>query len=183
MSESNRIQLKNCRLSWPDLFETAKYKGNDTGKYSATFLIPKKDKKLKAKIDAEIERVRREAKFKKLKEDKICIKDGDDEEYEDYDGYAGHWIIKASNTKRPTTLDRMKDVVTKDDDLFYAGCYVDGIIAFWAQDNDYGKRINANLYGVRFLKDGDAFGPGSVDVTDEFDDLDDDDYEDDDDDM
>jgi hypothetical protein len=36
-----------------------------------------------------------------------------------------------------------------------------------------GQRVLCNLYGVQFLKDGEPFGAGDVDVTEEFDDLDD----------
>ena len=31
-------------------------------------------------------------------------------------------------------------------------------IDLWAQDNKYGKRINASLTHVQFVKDGDQFG-------------------------
>jgi len=34
----------------------------------------------------------------------------------------------------------------------------------WAQNNQYGKRINAQLDGVQFVRDGDPFGDGAVGV-------------------
>lgn len=45
-------------------------------------------------------------------------------------------------------------------------------IELWAQDNkQFGKRINAQLRGVQFLRDGDAFAAGSPASEDEFEDL------------
>jgi hypothetical protein len=48
---------------------------------------------------------------------------------------------------------------------------VNASIELWCQDNNYGKRINASLRGVQFLKDGEAFAGGGVANADEFDDL------------
>ncbi|MDC5277565.1 DUF2815 family protein, partial [Acinetobacter baumannii] len=53
----------------------------------------------------------------------------------------------------------------------YAGCYVNAAIELWCQDNNYGKRINASLRGVQFLKDGEAFAGGGVASEDDFEDL------------
>ena len=52
-------------------------------------------------------------------------------------------------------------------------------IELWAQDNSFGKRVNASLRGVQFLKDGDAFAGGGAASDDEFDDLATDDFADD----
>ena len=39
---------------------------------------------------------------------------------------------------------------------------MNAIVELWAQDNNYGKRINASLAGVQFAKDGEAFAGGTV---------------------
>ena len=44
----------------------------------------------------------------------------------------------------------------------YSGCHVNVIIDVWAQDNQYGKKINAQLQGIQFLRDGEAFSGGGV---------------------
>jgi hypothetical protein len=105
----------------------------------------------------------------KIPREKHCIKDGDES---DLDGYAGCFSLKASSSKRPTVIDRDKTPLTADDEKLYAGCYVNAVVDFWIQNNVYGKRLNANLYGVQFVKDGDPFGMGYVDVTNDFEDLD-----------
>ncbi len=53
----------------------------------------------------------------------------------------------------------------------YSGCYVNGIVDIWAQDNGFGRRLNATLKGVQFVKDGDAFSGGTAVSADAFDDL------------
>lgn len=151
-------KLNNVRLSFPSLWHKAVFEGAET-KFEATFLLDKEQhaeiiEALKKDINA---RIKNDLKGSKLPSDRICLKDGD--EYE-YDGYAGCMSLKASNGKRPMIIDRDKTPLTEDDNRIYAGCYVNAIVEFWAQNNGYGKRINANLLGVQFLKDGDPFGDG-----------------------
>tara|TARA_R110002126_G_scaffold41214_2_gene120123 strand:+ start:1881 stop:2411 length:531 start_codon:yes stop_codon:yes gene_type:complete len=168
MSDNVKIHLKNVRLSFPSIFKRSVFDGNE-GKYEATFLIDKSDKKTKKAIDEVIKAAIEEAKVK-VPADKYCLKDGDESEY---DGYEGMWSLKAANGKRPTVIGRDKAPLTEDDDVMYAGCYVNAIVDIWIQNNNYGKRANANLYGIQFVKDGDPFGNGPVDVTDDFEDLED----------
>lgn len=170
---SAKIKLKNVRLSFPSLFRKAVFNGDET-KFEATFLLNKKEHaKTIAEIEAAIEaKIASDLKGAKLKADKICLKDGEDAEY---DGYAGCMSFKASNSKRPLVIDRGRNPVSEDDDMFYAGCYVNATVELWAQNNQYGKRINANLLGVQFAKNGEPFGDGTVADRDDFDDIDEDD--------
>ncbi len=167
----SKIKLNNVRLSFPSLFQKAVFEGKE-GKYEATFLLSKEDVKTKKVIDDAIAKAIAEAKVK-VPSGNYCIKDGDDTFAEkEYDGYEGCWSIKAANSKRPTVIDRDKTPLTAEDEKLYAGCYVNAVIDIWIQNNNYGKRVNANLYGVQFLEDGESFGAGPVDVSDDFDDLD-----------
>lgn len=164
------VKIPNGRISFPSLFKKASFDGKE-GKYEATILFPKTDTKTYDAIMASIEASKKENKVK-VGADKVFIKDGDDIEY---DGYAGHWAIKASNNKRPTVINRDKTPLVEEDEVVYAGCFVNAIIEPWAQNNNYGKRINANLLGIQFVKDGDAFGDGGKTATaDDFDTIDDD---------
>lgn len=169
----SKITLKNVRLSFPSLFKRASFQGTE-GKFEATFLLNKEthadsikeiQEAIKAKIATDL-------KGAKLGADKICLKDGDEI---DYDGYAGHFSIKGSNGKRPLIIDRDKTPLTEDDNKLYAGCYVNAIVELWAQSNDFGKRINANLLGVQFFADGEPFGDGVNASVDDFDAFDGDD--------
>lgn len=100
---------------------------------------------------------------------KICLHEGD--EKPDYEGFPGNWFISASNKVRPRIVDRNNAPLEEADGRPYAGCYVNMIVDIWAQDNSYGKRINATLMGVQFLRDGDALGVRNVASVDDFKDL------------
>ena len=164
------ITIKNARLSFPSLFKKAVFDGKE-GKYEATLLFPKSDTATYEKITAEIEKIKKDNKNAKVGADKIFIKDGDDSEY---DGCEGMWMVKASNNKRPTVINRDKTPLVEEDEVLYAGCYVNAIIDGWFQNNQFGKRVNANLLGVQFVKDGQPLGDGAktADV-DDFDDIED----------
>lgn len=173
---AEKIMIKGARLSFPSLFHKSEFEGKE-GKFEATLLIPKSDTKTYNQIVKAIEAAKKEAN-KKVVEKNYFIKDGDEiYEEKEYDGYEGHWAIKAANSKRPTVIDRDKTPLTEDDERVYAGCYVNAIISPWVQDNQYGKRVNANLLGIQFVKDGEAFGDATVADVDDFDDVEDDDFD------
>lgn len=160
--------IKNARLSFPSLFTKASFNGVE-GKYEATLLIPKSDKKTYEAIMAAIEECKTD---NKIKTDKLFIVDGDSKEY---DGYSDCWAVKAGNNVRPTIINRDRSPLTADDEVLYAGCYVNASIEPWGQNNQFGKRINANLLGVQFVKDGEPFADGGkVASSDDFDDIEDD---------
>ena len=164
-----KIMMKNVRLSFPSLFSPATFNGEAT-KYEATLLINKTTQaELLDKLQDEIERlVKDNLKGVMPKPDKIALKDGDGVEY---DGYEGHMSLKASNKTRPTVIDRDKSPLTEADGRPYAGCYVNAVVEGWVQNNSFGKRVNFNLLGIQFVKDGDRFGSGGVASADEFEDL------------
>jgi hypothetical protein len=173
-----KMKLENVRLSFPSLFRKANFNGTET-KYEATFLIDKdKQAKLVAQIEKTIkDKIATDLKGAKIGADKLCLRDGDEVEY---DGYSGHMSLKASNKKRPLVIGKDKSPISEDDNVIYGGCYVNAIVELWAQDNQYGRRINANLLGVQFVRDGEAFSGGESVGVDDFDDLadgDDDDFE------
>lgn len=166
----SKIKLNNVRLSFPSIFKRSEFNG-ESGKFEATFLLNKETQSDQIeKLEAAIEAAIKEAKIK-VPSDKRCLKDGDDFEY---DGYAGHVAFKASTNKRPTIIDRDKSPLVEDDGKPYAGCYVNAVVDIWIQNNNFGKRANSNLFGIQFFKDGESFGAGDIDVTDDFEDIDDD---------
>jgi hypothetical protein len=170
-----KIKLQNVRLSFPSLFQKAVFNGEET-KFEATFLIDKETQsdKIEEIQKAIAEKVKAELKGKKVPDDKLCLKDGDES---DYDGYAGMMSLKASNNKRPLVIDRDKSILTEDDNRIYSGCYVNATIELWVQNNNYGKRVNASLEVVRFRKEGERFGAPKVDVNEVLPDLEDDDFD------
>ena len=158
-----QLQISNVRLSFPNLFSTASFGGEDTGKYDATFILDKAENKGSIKeIQGAIKKLIKEnLKGKNPGEDRICLKDGDETER---DELQGAFSLKASTKKRPIVIDRDKTPLTEDDNKIYAGSFVNTIITLWTQNNAYGKRVNASLDGVQFCAHGDPFGAPGIDA-------------------
>lgn len=170
-----KINLKNVRLSFPSLFKMGTFGGESTGKYEATFILDQEEHAATIEqIKKQISELMKTELKSKVSADKICLKDGSDLDRPEYEG---KFTIKASTKKRPLVIDRDKSPLAEEDGKPYAGCYVNAVISLWAQNNSYGKRINAQLDGVQFFKDGEPFGDGSIDA-DAFDAFDDDDGDD-----
>lgn len=164
------IKIANARLSFPNLFRKASFQGNET-KYEASFIVPKDgNEKWYESVMSQVNTALTQAKMK-VSPDKMFIRDGDTLDRPEYENC---WVIKAANNKRPTTIDRDRTTLVEEDEKFYAGCYVNASIDIWLQNNQFGKRVNANLLGVQFVKDGDSFEGDFVAKADDFDDLGDD---------
>lgn len=183
------VHLQNVRLSFADIYKPAKDRKDPKtgeiikGKYNCNFLLNKDDTDGKAnfkkvqKAAAEVKEAKWGKNPPKLKPEKVCLRDGD---LEDYDGYEGTYYVSASNNNKPVVVRRDRsEAVPGERGSPYSGCYVNAIVRLWAQDNEYGKRINASLEAVQYLKKGDAFGAKPIDPNEKFADLGDDEEEDD----
>lgn len=175
-----KVQLKNVRTAFLNVFEPKSVQGEGDPRYSAAFIIDPASPNVK-EIEAAIKAVATEkwkdkaaAILKKLNEDKrVAFLRGprQNSNGEVYAGFEGMFSLNASNKSRPLVIDRDKTPLTPADGKPYSGCFVNASIEFWAQDNQFGKRINATLRGVQYFAEGDAFGGGAPASTDEFEDL------------
>lgn len=171
-----KIKIVNARLAFPQLFEAKTVNGEGEPAFSGAFLFAP-DHPCKKEIEAGIEAVglaKWGTKWPAIKKqmitaDKTCLHNGDSKA--EYAGYEGNLYVSTRNKTRPLVIDRDKSPLTAADGKPYAGCYVHASIELWAQDNKYGKRINASLMGVQFYKDGDAFAGGGSADPDDFDDI------------
>lgn len=176
-----RIVLKGVRLAFAQaLYKKMQVNGEGSPAYSSSFIIPGDDDVQIAAMEKAIEKA---AKIKwgakapgilaaLKKKDRTCLHDGDDKA--EWEGFEGNMFVSArSNTAKPRVMPRDKDLTVEEgeDEAPYGGCIVDVSLGIWGQDNKFGTRINAQLRGVRFVDDGDAFGGGSPASADEFDDL------------
>ncbi|WP_081713258.1 MULTISPECIES: ssDNA-binding protein [unclassified Labrenzia] len=172
-----KVQLRKVRLSHPHLFSAKAFNNDPDGKkaFSASFLIPddtREGEDMIADIEDAIEAAKEKEfgkKIPKIKADNIAFREGDDDRPET----KNHMVVAARNYKRPRVLDRDKTDLHEEDGVIYGGCYVDGIVRFWAQKYNGIPRVNCSLEAVRFREDGEPFGAAPIDP-DEFDDLDDD---------
>lgn len=163
-----KFTFTEARLAFPDIFES-----NKDGKYAAAFIFPTDHKSIAGleKVIEEVGQAKWGKEWEKLRKqlkagDNMLIHNGDSKA--SYAGYEGNLFFNANNTVRPTVVDRDRTPLAKDDGKPYSGCYVNVIIDVWAQDNQYGRKINAQLQGVQFVRDGEAFSGGgtSADASD-----------------
>lgn len=154
------------RVSYPHVFKPNVIKKGDKPKYSIVMLF-KKDTDMTV-----IKELIKQAKIAEFgpkenwpvdKKGKSTLEspvlDGDDEKYEDNEGYAGHWVVKATTNEeqKPTVVGPDLEPIL-DQTEFYPGCYARA--AVFARVWEYmGKQ------GVQFILDhvqktraGKAFG-------------------------
>lgn len=171
-----KMTLRNVRLAFPKLFKAEQVNGEGEPKFGAAFLLPPNHPaiaELKKAFDA-VGSAKWGEKWPSVKKqletsDKLALHNGDTKT--DLDGYEGNFFVNAASTTRPLVIAADKTPLTQEDGKPYAGCFVNASIELWAQDNKFGKRINASLRGVQFYRDGDAFTGGGVADADEFEDV------------
>lgn len=173
--DPNTIVLKNVRASFVNVHRPVSFQGGDP-RYEITALLDPSNKEHAAlikKADKMTDRlIKQELEIKKLPAHKRPVKDGDEKEY---DGYAGMKFIAAGNRKPIHVVGKDPSAPLKEESgKPYSGCYCNIAIRLWAQDNQYGKRINASLESVQFIKDGEPFGAKPADPTSLFEEVEDD---------
>jgi len=171
------VKLENVRISFPNLFEAKAVNGEGEPRFSAVFVIEPgtpNAKLLATTLDA-VAKEKWGAKAATTLADlkakgRVCYQERPktNASGEVYDGFEGMHHIGAGNTARVPVIDRDTTPLTPADGKPYGGCFVDCSIDIWAQDNSWGKRINAKLRWVQFRRDGDAFSGGAPVSQDEF---------------
>jgi hypothetical protein len=157
------IRVSGVRFSYPHLAKA--YKGDgDQGeaKFGLVGMLPKTTHKAaEALIQERIAELLKENKVKALPADKKFLRDGDESGKEDYEG---HWTLSARESRRPPLRDRNNQVVEPEDaaEVFQPGYWGDILIRPWYQNNAYGKRVNAGLSSVQFVKKDEVFGEGRI---------------------
>ncbi|EDQ4670254.1 DUF2815 family protein [Salmonella enterica subsp. enterica serovar Oranienburg] len=194
-----KVNLKNVRVGWLNVFEKAADSVNQQGqpvkgKYQLTAYLDKNDPQI-SKLDATVLEVLTEGmKSAKAAEkwmdknygfgnhaDKCAIRDLAERD-KPIEGLEEGLYFKATSQKRPVIMTSAgerqgseRGLTVDGDDIegkeVYAGCYANiSVEIYWY---DAYKTLLVNLLGVRFREDGEAFGGAGEVATD--DDLDDDD--------
>ena len=168
-----KVHLKDVRCSFANIFEAKQVQGQGDAKFSCAFLFPREHPATAVVVDAmktaANEKWGKDAEkvFAALKAgDRLCLHDGDAKP--DADAYPGNLFLNASNKTRPLVIGPQREPLVAADGKPYSGCYVNAIVEIWPQDNQFGKRINASLLGVQFLRDGDRLAGGGVAAADDF---------------
>ena len=175
-TEDHVIMLKNVRAAFPHYFTPSQVKGEGKAAFSGSFIMPP-DHPDVITVQQGIAKVANAKWGDKGQEilkaliagDKVCLHNGNTKA--DLTGYTGNLFVSARSPSRPLVIGADKAILSEEDGKPYSGCYVNVQIALWAQANNYGKRVNAQLRGVQFLRDGESFGGGVPSTPDEFEDI------------
>jgi hypothetical protein len=184
------VMVKLVRIAFCNVF-TPKIVGRDSKepRYSAAFPIKPSSENHKALVSA-LDLVAQGAWEKKAgnillelqKTGKCCYHMGEltNSEGEVYEGFEGMYALNAGQSERkgrPLIIGPRKDangqfeVLTEAGGKPYSGCEVNVKVDIWAQDNSYGRRLNAQIKTVQFVRDGDAFGGGAPATSDGFEEV------------
>jgi hypothetical protein len=181
---NREIWIMGARIAFaPGVFEASPPANDPKGKakYNCALILPSNHKQL-AELQAIELALCTEHDWKDkspgakvhatlAKTDKLAVHDGDTKPQ--YDGFEGNFFLSPSNDTRPTVMHGVtRAPIGKEDGTIYSGCIVNCKVEIWVQDNSWGKRVNATLLGVQFVRDGDAFGSGAPPANpDDFPDL------------
>lgn len=153
MNTDDIFMIRGARVSFPHLFKRPIIRGEE-GKCGATLMLdPKKHASDIAALQTHMKTlIRDNLRGAKLPSDKLCLRDGANTTRPEYDGYM---VLSASNRGRPFVLTNDGRGVIEDEEKssIYGGCRVDAKVRLWAQNNQYGKRINAELVAIKFAGD------------------------------
>lgn len=174
------IRIDNVIASYPHLDKAWAKNESDRKKFSITGLAPKETHdEAKSLLVEEINKLLVSSKIGKLAGEHKFVRNGDDSGKDENEG---RWVIKASENpeRRPSVRTTRGTLMEIDEiaDKVYPGCIVNILLRPWAQNNQHGKKINANLIGVQFVRDGERLGEAPIDDEGAWDELDDD-FEDD----
>ncbi len=185
---SDKIRLRNVRLSFLKLEKPEAYEAGQKEKYQATALLDPSDaehaQQIKLVQQAALQlasdaygEVPDELKLEALQRLPFGMAEKHPKK-KGYDGYKGMFYVVLSNTIKPAIADRKGDTVLPGEPEFpYSGSYGNVNLSLWALLGDnrrkYGPRIGANLIGVQFVRNGEAFGQAPPSAEEEFEALED----------
>lgn len=170
------LTLKGGRFSYLYVFEP--FKGDNGESYCGHYILEPTDPQVAAivttmksvadaKWGADFADVYASLKAK----DRLALHIGSTSKPGD-EAYKGKVYLSAASKTRPTVVETRDGVnvpLTNADGRPRSGDYGNVIVAIWAQDNKFGKRINCQLQGVQYTRRGTPLGGGGrVATVDEF---------------
>lgn len=166
-NNDGKVITPEFRLAFPAIIEP---KEDQSGRmlYSVVMLFPKSNK---AELKA-LELLTQAAMAKKWPDAskrpqglRSPFRDGDtytnQKTGELYDGFPGHWFIRASSQYKPGLVDASLQPILNPSEI-YGGCYCRAQVNAYAYDKAGNRGVSFGLLHVQKLRDGEAFsGIGS----------------------
>jgi hypothetical protein len=172
------IFIEWVRLSYPHLVSPKAFQADDDddddgdkkskATYSVTGMLGKKTHAAAIRlIEEQIAKILKTNKVKKLKAEKLFLRDGDDSENEEYEGCM---TVSTREVNRPPLRDvngKKFDLSNKKQKaraqaLFVGGHWGAMLIRPWWMNNKWGKRVNAGISSAQFLMKDETFGEGRL---------------------
>lgn len=190
-----KLQVSNARIAFAHgLFKASAFEEGQTPKFGADFILTPTSKvyEITKAADGSVKRtettmpaamlaVANEAwkgRGKEMLDDfeasKKSYRNGNkrlDKAGEVYDGYEDAWYVTAKSPTRPSLFDADGTPTSEEDGVIYSGCYVHVSFDLYANTKPKTRGVFAGLTGVKFARDGDAFGGGAKAAAGDFDDL------------
>jgi len=183
------VILKNVRLAFANVYKPKKSENGE--RYSAAFpIVPKSDNH--KSLTAAMSKVATDKWEKKGPAILVKLIEGGDVAFkeraatddagEPFAGFEDMFTLNAGQDKKKgqplligsNKIDGAFPILVEDDGVLYSGCWVNVKIDVWAQDNTAergGKRINAQLKTIQFVRDDESFGGGTKPSAEGFEDL------------
>lgn len=180
---STKVITGKVRLSFVHLLKPHAMTPGAPEKYSTMILIPKSDKATVTKIKQAIKVAYEAEKGGKLKGVKFealktNLRDGDVEmDTEERPEFAGMYFMNISSATAPTVLDRYKNKIDSQDEV-YSGVYARVSMNAFAYNSNGNKGVSFGLNHVQVVAKGDYLG-GKSSADADFDEWDEEEDEDD----
>ena len=180
-NQTTKAVIGPVRFSYCHVFEPHALEEGGEKKYSVSLIIPKKDKKIIAQINAAIEAATTAGlpKWggKKPPKFKNPLRDGDEDKAESPE-YEGAWFLNATSKTKPNVVDKNRSPIMEQSE-FKSGDYGFASVNFFPFDKAGNRGVACGLNNLMKTKDGEALG-GRVSAEEDFADIkveDDDDYD------
>lgn len=153
------ITIENVRISYPSLFQAKQINNTGDPKFSAAFLIPTTNPKLRELFD-----LAEQVKATKYPGGELphnfrplpCYDAAQNPKYAQDPNYAGIWVLNSSknaNQGQPYVLDQAMNKVL-DPSTIYAGMYVNVALSVYCYSHPTSKGVTTGLEGVQIVRDG-----------------------------
>ncbi len=159
--EKTRIVTSEFRVAFPHLYKPNAMQDSKP-KYSITMLFSKKQDL------ALIKKAIRQAKINEFGDDESdwpeelesCVRNGDLPKYAKFDGFKGHWAIKATSNvnSRPSVVDEDMEEIAELSGKFYPGCYARASIFGYVWTFGTKQGVGFIVDHVQKLREGKPFG-------------------------
>ena len=158
------ILLKEVRASYPHLDKPWGMAEGADKKYGIMGLIPKTQEYRESvqAFNAFIDQFLVDLGKEPLPQSRKCLRNGDETGKPEM---MNHWTVSASEHEQPRLRGRYMEIIPPEKvaQVIYWGCWVSMLIKLWYQEHKTGgRRVNANLHAVQFIRDDKPFGRGRI---------------------